>query len=138
MMQSRRSNSDLVAEQPQLVELVVDRGFLLDVNVAGGNVGFGLVIVVIRYEVLDRVVREEGLELVIELRRQRLVVGQDQRRPVHLLDDLGHGERLARAGDAEQHLVLVAVVDAAGERLDGASLIALRFVRADEAEFHGC
>ncbi len=106
--------------QPQLVELIVDRRFLLDVNVARGNVGFGLVVVVIGDEILDRVVREERLELVIELRRQRLVVRQDQRRAVQVLDDLGHREGLARAGNAQQYLVLLAVGDAARERLDGA------------------
>ncbi len=55
MMQSRRSNSDLVAESRKLVELVVDGRFLLDVDVAGGNVGFRLVVVVVGDEVLDRV-----------------------------------------------------------------------------------
>ncbi len=101
----------LGGRQPQLVELVVDRGFLLDVNVARRNVGLRLVIVVIGDEVLDRIVREERLELVIKLRRQRLVVRQDQRGTIDLLDDLGHREGLARAGDAQQHLVLVAIED---------------------------
>jgi hypothetical protein len=54
--------------QPQLVELVIDGRFLLDIDVACGYVGFGLVVVVIGDEVLDRVVREEGFELVVELR----------------------------------------------------------------------
>ena len=44
--------------QPQLVELVVDGGFFFDVDVAGGNVGFRLVVVVVADEILDRVVRE--------------------------------------------------------------------------------
>ena len=70
--------------QPQLVQLIVDGRFLLDVNVAGGNVGFRLVIVVIRDEILDGVVREKALELVIELRGQRLVVRQHERRTVDL------------------------------------------------------
>ena len=128
MMQSRRSNSDRVAASRSLSSSSLIVGFLLDVNVAGGNVGFGLVVVVIGDEVLDRVVREERLELVIELRRQRLVVRQDQRRAVHLLDDLGHRVGLARAGDAEQHLVLLAVVEPAGERLDGAALVSGRLI----------
>ncbi len=75
--------------------------------------------------------REERFELVIKLRRQRLVVRQDERRAVHLLDDLGHREGLARAGDAEQHLMLLAVVDTAGQRLDRGTLISLRFVGTD-------
>ena len=92
----------------QLVQLLVDGGFLLDIKVAGGNVGLGLVVVVVADEVFDRIRGEELLELVIELRGEGLVMRQDQRRAVGLLDDLGHGEGLAGAGDAEQHLVLLA------------------------------
>ena len=136
---AHRGDDDAVApleqrlggRQPQLVELVVDRRFLLDVNVARGNVGFGLVIVVIGDKILDRIVREERLELVVELRRQGLVMRQDQRGAIQLLDDLGHREGLARSGDAEQHLVLVAVQNAARQRLDRLPLISLRLVGTD-------
>ncbi len=141
---AHRSHDDAVApleqrlgcRKPQLIELVVDRRFLLDVDVAGGNVRLGLVIVVIGDEVFDRVVREKRLELVIELGRQRLVVRQDERRTVQVLDDLGHRKRLARAGDAQQHLVLLAIKRAASERLDSGPLIALWLVRADEFKVH--
>ena len=57
--QSRRSNSDLRGGEPQLVQLVVDGGFFFDVDVARGNVGFGLVVVVIADEILDRVAGKE-------------------------------------------------------------------------------
>ena len=87
------------------VDLLVDRGFFLDVGVGARHVGFGLVVVVVGDEVLDRVVGEEALELAVELRRQRLVGRQDQRRALRRGDDVRHGEGLARAGDAEQHLV---------------------------------
>jgi hypothetical protein len=43
------------------------------------HIGFGLVVVVVADEVLDRVVGEQRLELAVELGGQRLVVGQDQR-----------------------------------------------------------
>ncbi len=105
----------LGGRKPQLVELVVDGRFFLDVDVAGRNVGLGLVVVVIGDEVFDRVLREEVLELVVELRGEGLVVRQDERRTVDLLDDLGHGEGLAGAGNAQQHLVLFAFVDTPGE-----------------------
>ena len=87
------------------VDLLVDVGFLLDIGVGARDVGLGLVIVVVGDEILDRVVGEEALELAIELRGQRLVGREDQRRALGRLDHLGHGEGLARAGDAEQHLV---------------------------------
>src|SRR5580704_2811109 len=126
----------LGGRQPQLIELIVHRRFLLDVNVARGNVGFRLVVVVIGDEVFDRIVREERLELVIELRRQRLVVRHDERGPVQVFDDLGHRKSFARAGDAQQHLVLLAVGNAARHRLNGGTLVALRFVRTYKSEFH--
>ena len=93
----------------QLVELVVDGGFFFDVGVAGRNVGFRLVVIVVADEIFDRVIGEEGLELVEELRGEGLIVRQDDGGAIDVLDDLGHREGLARAGDAEQHLMAVAV-----------------------------
>ncbi len=61
---------------------------------------------------------------------------EDERGAVHLLDDLGHGEGLAGAGDAEQDLVLVSGVEAGDELGDGAGLVALRLVVGDELEVH--
>src|SRR5690606_18554158 len=59
----------------------------------------------------DRVVREEGLELTVELGGERLVGREDERRALRLLDYLGHGEGLAGAGDAKQHLRTFLTVD---------------------------
>src|SRR5256885_15479544 len=57
-----------------LVDLFVPGAVLLDVHVASGDIGLGLVVVVVRDEVLDGVLREELLELAIELGGERLVV----------------------------------------------------------------
>ena len=46
---------------------------------------------------------------MIKLRGQSFVVRQNQRRAADFLDHLGHGEGLAGAGDAQQHLVLFAI-----------------------------
>ena len=75
--------------QAEAVDLLVDAGLLLDVGVGRRDVGLGLVVVVVGDEVLDGVVREEAAELLEELRRQDLVVGEDQGGPVDRLDDLG-------------------------------------------------
>ena len=90
---------------PQPVDVVVDRGVLLDVRVGRRQVRLGLVVVVVADEVLDRVRREVLPELVAELRGERLVVGDDERRLLDLLDHARHGVRLARGGGAEQRLV---------------------------------
>ena len=76
MITSRRSSSERVAEWRMPVDLFVDGGVFLDVHVGLGDVGLRLVVIVVADEVLHRVVREELLELAVELGRQGLVVGQ--------------------------------------------------------------
>ena len=78
-----------------LVDLFVDRRVLLDIRVAPRNVGFRLVVVVVADEVTDGVVGKQLFELVVELSREGFVGGHDQRRPVHLGDDVRHGKSLA-------------------------------------------
>ena len=74
---------------------------------------------------------KEALELVVELRRQRFVMRHYERRPAHLLNDLGHRVGLARPGDAKQDLVLLAIAHTSQQRLDGLALVTARFVVAD-------
>ena len=98
------------------VDVVVPRAVLLDVEVGLRDVRLGLVVVVVGDEVLDGVVREELAELVAELRRERLVVGDHERRATDLLDDPRHRRRLAGAGRAEQRLVALARCEPGRER----------------------
>ncbi len=63
-------------------------------------------------------------------------MGEDQRGAVGLLDDLGHGEGFAGAGDAEQDLMLFAGGEAGHELFNGAGLVATGFVGGDELEVH--
>ena len=66
------------------IDLLVDDRVLLDERVGRRDVGLGLVVVVVADEVVDRVVGEQLLELAVELRREDLVVRDDQRRPLDL------------------------------------------------------
>ena len=77
---------------------------------------------------------KEALEFLVELRGQRLVVRHHQRRPVHRRDDLRHREGLARPGDAEQDLVLVAAVQPLDQLGHGAHLVAADLEVADEVK----
>ncbi len=115
--------------EPQPRDVVVLRGVLLDVEVGLRDVRLGLVVVVVRDEVLDGVRREELAELVAELRRQRLVVRDHERGLLDLLDDPGHRRRLAGAGRAEQRLVALARAQPGGESLDRVRLVARGCVR---------
>ena len=68
----------------ETVELFVDGGFFFDVDAARRNEGFGLVVVVIADEIFDGVRGKEGLEFVIQLRGEGLVMRQHQRRTAQL------------------------------------------------------
>ena len=73
-------STELVAAQPQPIQVVVPRGVFFDVDVALRNVRLGLVIVVIADKILDRVVRQQFAELLIKLGGECLVMRDDQRR----------------------------------------------------------
>ncbi len=118
----------------QLLHLLVDGGVLLDEGVGRGDVGLGLVVVVVADEVHHRVVREELLQLAGQLGRERLVRRHDQRGLLHGLDGLRHRERLARARHAQKRLVAQALLDPAGQLLDGLRLVARRLVRRHHLE----
>ena len=109
---------------PQPLDLVVDRGVLLDVGVRLRDVRLGLVVVVVGDEVLDGVVGQQLAELVGELGGQGLVGRHDQRRPLHLLDQPGRRRGLAGAGGAEQDDVLLPRLDPRGELVDRRRLVA--------------
>ena len=109
---------------PQPLDLLVDRGVLLDVGVGLGDVRLGLVVVVVGDEVLDRVVGEQHPQLVGELRRQRLVGLHHQDRPLHLLGHPCHRRGLAGARSAQQHDVLLAPVDPLHDLRDRGRLVA--------------
>ena len=120
----------------QPVDLVVHRRVLLDVGVGGRHVGLGLVVVVVRHEVLHPVVGEELPHLVGQLGGQRLVGGQHQGGPLHLLDGPRHRGALARPGDAQQRLEPVAPPQPLRQRGNGLGLVSRRVERRHHSK--GC
>ena len=108
----------------QLVYLVVDRQVLFDVGIGAGDVRLGLIVIVIGNEIFDPVVGEKLAELIAQLRGERLVVRNDQRRAVEPRDDVRHRERLAAAGHAQEHLRAQPVLDTLDELLYRLRLIA--------------
>ena len=111
------------------VDLFVDLGFFLDIGVGARDIGFGLVVVVVRHEVFDRVIGEEAFEFAIQLGRQGLVGGQNDRRALSFLDHLGHGKGLAGAGGPQKHLIALARHHPCGQFGNRRGLIARRLKR---------
>ena len=116
----------LGARQAHLLDMLVDRRVLLDEQVALRHVGFRLVVIVVADEVFDRVLREELAKLAVQLRGQRLVGREDDGRPAHAGDHVGHRVGLARTGHAEQGLEGQAVGYAFGQLGDRGRLVAGR------------
>ena len=85
--------------QAQFVQVVVNGKVFLYICVRGGNVGFGLVVVIVRNEVFHRVVRKELLEFTVELGCKGFVVAEDKGRTLELGNDIGNGEGFAAARD---------------------------------------
>ncbi|OIQ81554.1 hypothetical protein GALL_366800 [mine drainage metagenome] len=119
----------LGGREPHLLDVLVDAGILLDEHVARRHIGFRLVVVVIRHEILHRIVGQELAEFRIELRGQRFVGRHDNGRPAHLRDDIGHGVGLAGTGHAQQGLEAQATPDAVRQLFDGRRLVAGRWER---------
>ena len=135
---SRRDNRLDVAECLQPFHVVVDRAVLLDVGVGLRDVRLGLVVVVVRDEVLNGVVRQHFPQLVGQLRGQRLVRRHHQRRPLQPFDQPGGGRGLTGAGGAEEHHVALPRVDSPFQIVDGGRLIAGGRVLADHLESATC
>ena len=109
--------------EPHPLDGLVHAGILLDEGVRARDVSLRLIVIEVADEIFDRVVREEPLELRVELRRQRLVVRDDERRPVHVRDGVGHREGLARTCHAQQRLMFRAREQTFGQLRDGRRLI---------------
>ena len=140
----RRDDQGIGARQQRLrrrmaqaLDLVVDRAVFLDVRVGRRDVRFGLIVVEVRNEILDRVVWKELAELGAELGGERLVVAQHQRRLLHELDHARHRHRFAASGNAQERLNAVAAQDAFGQRLRRSGLVARQRKGGDEFEFAG-
>ncbi len=119
---------------PQPLDLLVDRGVLLDVGVGLRDVRLGLVVVVVRDEVLDGVVRQQLAELVGQLGGEGLVRRHHQRRALQPLDQPGRRRGLTGTGRAEQDDVGFAGLDPPGQILDRGRLVTGRGVVGHDLE----
>ena len=59
----------------QAVDFFIDGRIFFDISVGMGNIGFRLVVIVVRNEVLHRIVGEKLPEFTAQLGRQRLIMG---------------------------------------------------------------
>jgi hypothetical protein len=124
----------LGCRQAHLLDVLVSRSILLDVGVGGRHIRFGLVIVVVGNEILDRVAREERTKLTVQLCGKGLVVREDHGGTLHPLDDLGGCHGLPASRHPEERLVRKALIYSLDEPLDRLGLIPGRCIIGFELE----
>ena len=112
------------SRQAQLVQFLVDAGVFFHIGIGLGNIRLRLVVIVVGNEILHRVVGKELLELGSQLRRQGLVMGDDQGGALHFLNDVRHSKGFAAAGNAQQSLLHDAGLHAGGQPRHGLRLVA--------------
>ena len=116
------------------IDLLVDLGLLVDIGVGARNIGLRLIVIIITDEIFHRIVRKKRLELAVELRRQSLIMGENQGRPLTPLDDMRHGEGLARTRDPEQHLIPLVTLEPTQQLVDRRRLIPRRGIVRNNLE----
>ena len=115
----------------QTLHLLIDGGVLLNERISLRHVRLRLVVVVVRDEILHRIIRQQLAQLIRQLRRQGLVLHEHQGRTLHRLNQPGGRCRLTGTGGTHQHNVLLAVLHALGKLGDGLGLITGRLEGAD-------
>jgi hypothetical protein len=80
-------------------------------------------------------VREKFLELGIKLGSQSLIVADDQRGTVYLLDNIGHGEGFATSGNPQQSLGKVILPKPPEKSVYGLGLVSGRLKIGEDSEF---
>ena len=114
--------------------IVIDGGVFFYVGVGLGDVGLGLVVVVVADEVFDRVIGEELAKLVGELGGQGFIGRHDEGGALDLFDEPSRGGGFTGAGGPKENDVAFAPVDALGEFGNGGGLVAGGLVVADDFE----
>ena len=118
----------------QAFDFVIDGRVFFDERVGLWNVRFWLVVVVVRHEVLDRVVWQKLAELVGQLRGQGFVGRHDERRSLDFFDQPRGGCRFTGTGSTQEHDVFFAVVEPARDLRNRSGLVTRRAVLADYLE----
>ena len=109
--------------ESQTVYLIIDVDFFLYVQILSRNICLRLVEIVCRDEVCYCILRKEVLEFSVKLRRECLVVTEDEDRFLDFLDKLRHCKSLTRARNTLKCLSHVAFKITVIELLDSFPLV---------------
>ncbi|CAI8305843.1 MAG: Uncharacterised protein [Candidatus Poseidoniaceae archaeon] len=107
-----------------LLNSFVDGHLFIDVQVTFCEICLRLVVVVMRNEVFNSILREVASNFVIQLPCKRLVVTENECRNIQSLDHVGHGEGLAASCHTEKDTPLLTILELLNQIIDCTGLIA--------------
>ena len=75
---------------PHFIDLIVDGGVFFNIGIGLGQIGLGLVIIVIADKISHRVIREKRFKLIVKLGCKSFIMSEHQGRFLHLFYDVGN------------------------------------------------
>ena len=84
----------------QFFNFIVDRKVFFDISTRSRDIGFRLIVVVVRNEVFHCIIGEEGFKLRIQLSCQRFVMCQHKGRVLDAFHHIGDSKSFSRARNA--------------------------------------
>ena len=108
---------------PKLVYLIVNRSVFFYISVCRRYICLGLVIIVVTYEIFNRVFWEELFKLAIKLSGKCFVVGYNKRWLLKVGYHISHSKGFSRACDTKQGLMPVPFYNPIAELAYGFRLV---------------
>ena len=113
---------------PHFIDFIVDGGVFFNIGIGLGQVGLGLVIIVIADKIPHRVIREKRFKLIVKLSRKGFIMSEHQSRFLHLFYDVGNGISFSGTRYSEQSLGAWAGSQALDQFFDGLGLVSRRLI----------
>ena len=109
-----------------LLNTFIDGHLFVDVQVTFCKVCLRLVVVVMRYEVLNSILGEVACHFVIQLACKCFVVAEDECRNIESFDHVGHGEGLAASCHTEENASFLTLLKLLNQGIDCTWLVSRR------------
>jgi hypothetical protein len=113
---------------PHTIYLFIDRSFFFNIGIGLGQIGLGLVIIVIADKISHRVIREKRFKLIVKLGCKSFIMSEHQGRFLHLFYDVGNSISFSGSRYPEQSLGTWAGSQALDQFFYGLGLVSRRFI----------
>ena len=115
----------------QTLHLLINRGVLFNERISLRHISLRLIVVVVRNEIFDRIMRQQLTQLIRQLCGKSLILNHHQGGTLHRLNEPRRRGRLTGTGGTHEHNIFFAILHPLSQLRDGFWLIPGRFVLAN-------